>query len=176
MWLVFFLTIFPFVFLGFIPGAGWTYVLIFLAANAAWIIIAYLLIPPYFRSITYELGEQEIIVRKGIITKTEKLVPYRMVTNVSVKRGPLDRWFGLGGLEVHTAGYSQQTGPEARLSGLEDYEGVHQELMASLRNYRQEASPSVSAETGEGMAPEESVSCLLQQILEEIKALRAEKH
>ena len=45
--------------------------------------------------------------------------------------------------------------------------------MAALHSYRQEAGPRVGVETGEGRPPEESVSHLLRQILDEIKALRA---
>lgn len=171
VWLVFLLGFFPFVFLGFAPGLGWTYVVIFLAANAVWITIAYLLIPPYYRSIEYELGDDEIIARRGILTKTVETVPYRTVTNVALKRGPLDRWLGIGGLLIHTAGYSAQTTAEARLGGLEDYEAVHREVLAALRRYRARAGVAVGAEEVspfEGDATE-----LLRQILTELKGLRS---
>ncbi|NLG51998.1 MAG: PH domain-containing protein [Chloroflexi bacterium] len=117
VWITFVVFILPFVLLGFASGLGWGFVAFFLFANAIWIVIAHLLIAPYYRSISYELGEEDIIVRKGIITKTETMVPYRMVTNVSVKRGPMDRLLGMGTLEVHTAGYSQQAKAEADLPG-----------------------------------------------------------
>ena len=174
VWAIYWLAIFPNVFMGFIPGFGWTYVWIFLVASAVGLFIAHMLIPPYFRSIRYEMGDQEIVVHKGIVTRVENTVPYRMVTNVSLKRGLLDRWFGLGGLYIHTAGYSQQTTAEARLSGLEDYQAVHRDLLAKLRRYRRSAGPSGEAEIVEPVASGESVSDLLQQILDELKALRAE--
>ena len=171
---IYWLAIFPNVFMGFIPGFGWTYVWIFLAASAVGLFIAHLLIPPYSRSISYELGDQEIVVRKGIVTRVESVVPYRMVTNVSLKRGLLDRRFGLGGLHIHTAGYSQQTDAEARLSGLEDYEAVRRELLAKLRRYRRSTGPTGGAEPAETVVSEGSVTHLLQQIRDELKALRAE--
>lgn len=170
VWLIFFLLVFPFVFLGFIPDLGWTYVWIFVAANVPWIAPALVLIPHYYRSIEYELGEEEIIVRKGIITKTTKTVPYRTVTNISVKRGPLDRWLGMGGIAIHTAGFSQQGGPEAALAGLEDYEGVYEDVFSALRRYRARTGQTVGAE--ELPEPSEAVAGLLREILGELRALR----
>ena len=168
--LIFITCVFPFVFLGFIRGLGWTYVGIFLAANALWLIPTFALIPVYYRSIEYELGDEEVVVRKGIITKAIKTVPYRTVTNIEVRRGLLDRWLGIGGIAVHTAGYSAQAGPEVWLSGLDDYEGVHAEILSALRRYRARTGATVGVE----VVPisEEGVPQLLGHILEELKALR----
>ena len=48
------------------------------------------LVPPYYRSISYELTEDEVVVRKGIVTKVVKTVPYRTITNTVVARGLFD--------------------------------------------------------------------------------------
>lgn len=162
--------ILPFVLFGLMPEAGWLYVAIFLAVNAVWLVIALALIPPYYRSIRYELGEEEIIVHKGILTKTVQTVPYRTVTNISLQRGPLDRWLGLGSISVETAGRSQEQGPEIKLSGLADYEGVHQQILAALRRYRARTGAAVGAEQGREVTDE--VPALLRQIITELQALR----
>lgn len=172
MWICFVLFILPFVLIGLVPEAGLTYVAIFLAANVAWLLPAHLLIPPYFRSISYELTDQEIIVRKGIFTKSESVVPYHMVTNAALKRGPLDRWLGIGTVEVHTAGFSQQATPEAHLSGLQEYESLHQELLTALHRFRQGVAATKPAVPSGAALPQDSAQ-LLQAILEELKALRA---
>ena len=170
VWLIFGLCILPFILFGFIPDLGWAYVVLFLIANALWIAPALLLIPLYYRSISYELGDEEVVVRKGILTKTVQTVPYRTVTNVDMKRGILDRSLGLGSLHIHTAGYSaQQTSAEAKLSGLEDYDAVAQELLTALRRYRARTGPSIGAEEMAGTAPERA---LLGRILEELQAVR----
>ena len=161
--------IMPWVFLGFAPGLGWLYVLIFLLVNAAWVAVALLLVMPYYRSINFVLDEDAVLVRKGIITKTEQMVPYRTITNIELKRGIFDRWLGLGTIAVHTAGYSQQTEAEAKLAGLADYARVRDELVAALRRYRgglgAELAPAAPA------AQDESPQ-LLRQILEEVRTLR----
>ena len=172
-WLVFLIGVFPFIFLGLIPELGWVYVILFMLANAIWIIVAHLLIAPYYRSISYQMTDKEITVCKGIITKTENVVPYRMVTNVSVKRGPLDRLFGIGTLEIHTAGYSQQTNAEAQLSGLTNYAEVHKGLMTALRSYRQETTPAVAPITEAAVGND--VADLLREILDEVRGMRRDR-
>lgn len=169
--LIFVLGFLPYVFLGFIPGAGWTYVAIFLAANALWIIIACALVPPYYRSISYLLRDDEVVVRRGILTRSEDVVPYRMVTNVALKRGPLDRLYGLGTLQVHTAGFSQQTAAESTLAGLANYQEVRELLMAQVHRQRR----PLTAEGPGKPLEREDVPDILQGILDEVRGLRSDR-
>ncbi|NIW13281.1 MAG: PH domain-containing protein, partial [Candidatus Thorarchaeota archaeon] len=66
----------------------------------------------YVRSIEYsvisESGESmpEVYVQKGIFNRTRKHVPFRTITNISTKSGPLDRLFGIGSVNIETAGFS----------------------------------------------------------------------
>jgi uncharacterized membrane protein YdbT with pleckstrin-like domain len=124
------------------------------------------------RSIEYEMGEEELVVRRGIITKSEATVPYRTVTNIDVKRGPLDRMLGISGLHIHTAGYSgQESSAEATLVGLREYEGILTELRAALHRYRARTGVAVGFDEVEepAGAPTEVV---LHEILAELRALR----
>lgn len=169
--LIFFLLIFPLVLLGLIPELGWWYVLIFMGANILWLMPVLLaFIPAYYRSLAYELLDDEVMVRKGVITKTVDVVPYNMITNISIKRGPLDRWLGIGGLAIHTAGYSQNSAAEASLVGLVEYEAIHEKVLSAVREHRAGA-PRPGAEDLEGLE-EASAKDLLARILEELQALR----
>jgi membrane protein YdbS with pleckstrin-like domain len=170
--LVFLLFIFPFVFLGLVPELGWTYVLIFLGANLLWIAPTFALYPAYVRSIYYELKEDEIVVHNGIITHSTKVVPYRTVTNLHLKRDLLDRYlFKLGTLNVQTAGMSGQTGAEEVLVGLEDYEGVLLVVREELRRYRSTMATMTEIEAPAGAQPVVLLSDELLQEVREIKAL-----
>ena len=169
--LIFFFLVFPFVFLGLIPELGWWYVLIFMAANMLWFIPVLILVSAYYRSLEYELLENEVVVHKGIITKTVGTVPYNMITNIAVKRGPVDRLLGLGGLELHTAGYSgQNSGPEAKLVGLTDYKALQEKILSAVREHRAGALRP-GTEDVEGLEGA-SAKDLLARILEELQALR----
>ncbi|MHA2143548.1 MAG: PH domain-containing protein [Candidatus Thorarchaeota archaeon] len=81
----------------------------------------------------------EIYVKKGIITVTEKHVPFRTVTNISSKAGPIDRLFKIGSVEIQTAGFSggAQAGakPEEKLEGLHIFESVRDFVLMELRRF-----------------------------------------
>jgi hypothetical protein len=53
---------------------------------------------------------------------------------------------------------------------LEDYDRVHHELLAALRRYRARTGPAIGAE--EQPLAEGNATALLQQILNELQALR----
>ena len=109
-----------------------------------------ILVPPYYRSISYELTEDEVVVRKGIVTKVVKTVPYRTITNTVVARDLFDRGiFNLGSVLIQTAGMSGTSGYEESLVGLTDWDGAHQQVMNRLRRFRLHAmSPTQSGPEG----------------------------
>lgn len=162
--LVFVVFVLPWVFMGLIPELGWTYVLLFLLANVLWLLPTFVLLPLYYRSIRYELREDEIVVFKGIITRSVKVVPYRTVTNLHLTRGPIDRLLGLGTLKVETAGLSGQTTSEATLAGLQDYDGVHQLVREELRRYRRISGATTTE--GAPAEPDQALGLLLQEVRE----------
>ena len=93
------------------PGAGLVVFGIMIVGVAIYWVIAMLITVPYYRSLRYEIQDDEVIVKVGIITHSVKHVPYRTVTNITVKRDIFDRWFfNLGTLTIQTAGMSGQTG------------------------------------------------------------------
>lgn len=169
--LIFLFLIFPWVFMGLIPELGLTYVLLFFVVNALWLVPTFaLLIPLYYRSIRYELRDDEIVVLKGVITRSVKVVPYRTVTNLVLDRGPVDRLLGLGTLKVETAGFSGQARSEAILAGLRDYDAVQALVREELRRYRAfsgatttEGIPAVEAEPGQ----------VFGQLLQEVREIKA---
>jgi len=128
--------------------------------------LGYILIRWYFHTIRYEILEDEVHVYRGIITQTRKIVPYRTITNLDVKRGPYDRFFNLGTIEIQTAGNSaNKMGPEEKIDGIQGdlVEGVQEELINKVRKMRG------SAGVTHDLPDEES---LLAEILYQIKELR----
>jgi len=170
--LVFVFCILPFALLALIPDMPPSYLWIFFLANAAWLIPALLVVSPYCRSISYELQDDELVVRKGIITHSVDIVPYAMITNIVCKRGPLDRWLGMGSLHVHTAGYSQQQGAEAKLVGLAEYDQVHTSIRQAVRRTQSRQAEAVP-EKGAVGEPEADLVRLARDILAELRAVRS---
>ena len=145
-----------------------------LVAAIFWILAA-LLVIPYYNSLRYEIHEDEVIVHVGVITKSVKHVPYRTVTNVQVNRGILDRLFGLGTLNIQTAGMSGQTGAEEALVGLPNVQEVYDLVATELRRFRAGMSPTGADvdPTDPPVAESVAESAALAAILAEVKAIRA---
>jgi uncharacterized membrane protein YdbT with pleckstrin-like domain len=134
--------------------------------SLAWVILLFALIRPYFNSLCYHILDDEVVMEVGVITRSVKHVPYRTVTNLKMARGPFDRLFGLGTLNIQTAGMSGQSGAEESLIGLEDVESAYSLVAASLRRYRRAMPPTGAGE--EEMDEGEA----LATILEEVKRIR----
>jgi len=140
-----------------------------LAEVVVWI-LALVLAAPYYHSLSYEIQDDEVIVHVGIVTHSVKHVPYRTVTNITVRRDVLDRWFfGLGSLHIQTAGMSGQSGAEERLVGLTNVQEVYDLVATQLRRFRGSMSPTAAEVEPE---PEGASGETLAAMLSELKAIR----
>jgi uncharacterized membrane protein YdbT with pleckstrin-like domain len=147
------------------PQAGMTvFTIVGSVLGVVWV-IALLLSFPYFRSMRFEIQEDEVIVHVGIFTHSVKHVPYRTVTNITVKRDIFDRWFfNLGTLNIQTAGMSGQKGAEESLVGLENVQEVYELVVTELRRFRGAMTPTA--------AQEELPTNGSAALLEEVRAIR----
>lgn len=147
------------------PGAGLVVMSIAIIGDALFWVIGMILSVPYFRSLRYEILEDEVIVHVGIITHSVKHVPYRTVTNITVRRDIFDRWFfNLGSLTIQTAGMSGQSGAEENLVGLENVQEVYEIVVTELRRFRGAMPPTTAQEE----LPADSSASLIK----EVKAIR----
>ena len=134
-----------------------------LGLNLLWGVPAVLLMAPYFRSLRYEIHEEQVVMHVGVITRSVKYVPFRTVTNMKINRGPLDRLFGIGTLQIQTAGLSGSEQAEQGLVGLEDPQAVYDLAVRALRRFRGAMSPTAADVDEED---------LLIAILEEVRGIR----
>ena len=139
-------------------------------ADIVWWIVALVLAGPYYRSLSYEIQDDEVIVRVGILTHSVKHVPYRTVTNIEIRRDIFDRWlFGLGTLNIQTAGMSGQTGVEEKLVALTNVQEVYEIVATQLRRFRGGMAPTAAeVEMEAALAPSQA----LDAILTEVRAIR----
>jgi len=146
-----------------------TIVIVVAIVDAVWYLPALMLTGPYYRSLAYEIQEDEVIVRVGIWTKSVKHVPYRTMTNLTVKRDILERWLGIGTLNIQTAGMSGTTGVEEKLVGLTNVEEVYEIVVTELHRFRGSMAPTAAGVEGE---PAVSTTDTLSAILSEVRAIR----
>lgn len=115
-------------------------------ASLFWFVPSMIAVPFYVRTFEYSVSSTggkampEIFVKKGIINVTKKHVPFRTVTNILSRAGPLDRLLGIGTIEIETAGFSgsPQGGrnPEEKIEGVVFYEEVRDYILQELRKFR----------------------------------------
>lgn len=152
------------------PRAGRNVAVGVMLVNLLWWLTAMALATPYVRSLRYELREDEVIVHVGIWTKSVKHVPFRTVTNITIKRDILDRWFfRIGTLNIQTAGMSGTKGAEEKLVGLPNVHEVYEIVAGELRRFRGGMSPTATESEVSGIS---DVSQLLGAMLEELRAIR----
>ncbi|MEM2875256.1 MAG: PH domain-containing protein [Candidatus Hadarchaeales archaeon] len=97
----------------------------------------------YYKSISYALTRNEVIVERGVWWRMKHAVPYARVMSVDVIQGPIARRFGIGTVDVHTAGYTGPAGgssgpgarrAEASIFGIQNFMEVRDFLLGVVRD------------------------------------------
>ncbi len=57
----------------------------------------------------FKIGEGQLRVARGWLFRTDTIVPFVRVQHIDVGQGPIERWFGLSHLIVHTSGTHNST-------------------------------------------------------------------
>ena len=116
------------------------------------IVPSIILLPLYVNRMEFIVHGDEVIVKKGLINKTVKFCPYRTVTNISTTAGPLDRLFGIGCVNIQTAGKGAASGPEEKLEGLPLYHEIRDYILRQLRIYHRTVLGSGPTEITEDLS------------------------
>jgi hypothetical protein len=99
-------------------------------------------IPKYYGSIKYLLNENEVRVEKGVWWKMRHAIPYSRIMNVDTIQGPISRRFGIGTVDIYTAGYTGQGGgtggpgvrrSEAAIIHVPDFLALREEILGVVR-------------------------------------------
>ncbi|MHA1967879.1 MAG: PH domain-containing protein [Candidatus Hodarchaeales archaeon] len=92
----------------------------------------------YIKSMEFIVHGHEIVVKKGLINKSEKHVPYRTVTHIDMRAGPFDRLFNIGTIEIQTAGgkHTLDEQAEEKLEGIKIYREVRDYILTQLRQFQ----------------------------------------
>ncbi|WP_374523720.1 PH domain-containing protein [Sphingopyxis sp.] len=72
----------------------------------------------------YKIGEGQLRVAHGWLFRTDTIVPFVRVQHIDVGQGPVERWFGLSHLVVHTSGTH---------NSMVTLPGLHADLAAAMR-------------------------------------------
>lgn len=131
------------------------------------LLVALYWIPRFHSSIEYVLGEDELVVARGVWWKTKSVVPYNRITNVNIYQGPISRHYGIGRLAIQTAGFSgvDSSGhktAEADILGIRNFEDIKDAVMSLVNGTK-----PVAVEAGA-----EPVKDMNREVLEELRRIR----
>lgn len=70
---------------------------------ALWILVLVVVPGLRYRRWRYALRTDDLWIRRGIVVHRISVIPYSRLQFVDTRQGPLERWFGLTELVVHTA-------------------------------------------------------------------------
>jgi uncharacterized membrane protein YdbT with pleckstrin-like domain len=109
-------------------------------------ILAYLAVHLRFDTTWYVMGDRSLRIRRGIWVIHETTLTFENVQNVSIRQGPVQRYFGISNLLVETAGGGQsQAGPHGMqapsthrglIEGIADAQRIRELIMKQLRKSR----------------------------------------
>jgi putative membrane protein len=126
----------------------------------------------WIKNLSYVIEDERVKIYKGIITKMQQNIPFRMVTDFMLHRSLYDRFLGIGRIMIQTAGQSHSaSGYEGSVTGLTNWEEIYNELRERLREVKSDTKPASAEEVDKSQL---SQSELLAKILDELKAIRTE--
>jgi membrane protein YdbS with pleckstrin-like domain len=139
-----------------------TLISIFIVYNI-WIVM-------YFPRYKYTLGEEGILINRGIWWKYRRTIPYARIQHISVDQGPIEQIFHIYRVNSYTAGTGSMggasagsgiTGPEGQILGVRSPEPLKEEIMKQVMRSR----------LGDGVNDIVSGG-LSKEILKELQAIR----
>lgn len=81
----------------------WLLIAISLFVIILWSLAVFVVPPQSWKRWRYSIDQNEIGLLRGIIVKTETLIPLSRVQHVDTRQGPILRWFGLSSVTISTA-------------------------------------------------------------------------
>ncbi|MFJ3308687.1 PH domain-containing protein [Streptomyces sp. NPDC086549] len=86
--------------LGLFAGPAWAGFALLPLALMAW---GWVLLGRNWRSWRYAERADDLLISRGVLWREETVVPYGRMQLVEVRSGPVERHFGLAGVQLHTA-------------------------------------------------------------------------
>ncbi|MCG7854514.1 MAG: PH domain-containing protein [Methanoregulaceae archaeon] len=158
--------LFPLVYYGEISPDTFYLTLVIIAIA---IVLFYIWARLYYDSMWYELHNDEMRWKRGVIFRRTGIVPYNRVTNIDIKQGPVMRPLSISTVSIQTAGSSGKGVPEISIEGI-----VHaEELRELIRTMVRVCSGGDGTGSGGAVTPQIMKPADLQQVLDEMRAIRA---
>jgi uncharacterized membrane protein YdbT with pleckstrin-like domain len=128
-----------------------------------------------FRSLRYELDDEGITMRWGILIRREVSLTYARIQDIHLTSNVVERWLGLARIQVQTA--SGSASAEMTIEGLRDFERMRDFLYSRMRGARVETAAPGAAPAADTLAAApaaDELTAVLRAVAAELRALRLE--
>lgn len=147
--------------------------LYFLQALITLLGFPFVFLPLFFRyhTLRYRFDDEGISAAWGILFKREIHLTYRRIQDIHVSRNLIERWLGIGKVEIQTA--SGSASAELTIEGMEHYAAVRDFLYGKMRGTGggSRAGAPAAAETAP-LGDEAEVVALLRSIKDDVEGVR----
>lgn len=118
-------------------------------------------IPHYFKyhTLRYSIGDEGISASWGILFRREVHLAYKRIQDIHVKRSLVERYLGIGTVELQTAAGSATA--ELALEGMEHFEALREFFYRRMRGV-------------ESAAEQAPINASTDEVLELLRAIRVE--
>jgi len=129
-------------------------------------------IPLYlrYRSLRYDFDDEGVRMKVGILFQREVNLTFRRIQDIHVSRGIIQRWLGLASVSVQTA--SGSATPEMTIEGVREPDVLRDYLYQMMRGAKGDEPAAKTIHSAEAHVPEGDPAALLQNIAEELRAIR----
>ncbi len=120
-----------------------------------------------YYTLRYKFDSHGISVKWGLLFRKETNLAYSRIQDINLVSGVIQRYFGLGDVQVQTA--SGSAAAEIVIEGITDFETLRDILYSKMRGVKKDSS-SIAAQTDAEHTDESLL--LLKEILEEMRSVR----
>jgi membrane protein YdbS with pleckstrin-like domain len=125
----------------------------------------FVFLPLYFRfkTLRYRFDDRGVAVSYGLLWRRESYLTYARIQDIHVSRNIIERWLGLGSVEIQTA--AGNAGAAETIAGVRRYDDIRNFLYARMRGHHPVSPVQAS---GSGQHPDS----VLAAIRDELHAIR----
>jgi putative membrane protein len=145
------------------PKLLWYYLLV---SFAGLVFQPFVFVPLFFKyhTLEYHFDERGVRCSWGILFRREVYLTYGRIQDIHLTRNLLERWLGLGTVDVQTA--SGSAGAALSIVGLLEHQEVRDFLYGRMRGFKEHGADATAAPAGNELRE------VLVGIREELRAIR----
>lgn len=127
-----------------------------------------------YRTLRYDIDEQGITMRWGILFRREVSLTYARIQDIQLTSNVVERWLGIARIQLQTA--SGSSSAEMTIEGIREFDALRDFLYARTRGVSAGGhTPRKAVAAGAGHDDVDALTQALNAVAAELRALRMER-